>query len=120
MITLALALPAAAGLIAAVLGGTKAGIMVAVVVNFSAAIGRLSFESIVQRDGPATNRGQAFARFETRFQLGWVIAAVLPVVLEIPGSAGFMLVGVVATAAVLNYVAGVRADDRSERAAPHS
>ncbi len=119
MITLALALPAAAGLIAAVLGGTKAGIMVAVVVNFSAAIGRLSFESIVQRDGPATNRGQAFARFETRFQLGWVIAAVLPVVLEIPGSAGFMLVGVVATAAVLNYVAGVRADDRSERAAPH-
>jgi hypothetical protein len=120
MITLALALPAAAGVIAAVLGGTKAGIMVAVVVSFSAAIGRLSFESIVQRDGPATNRGQAFARFETRFQLGWVIAAVLPVVLEIPGSVGFMLVGVVATAAVLNYVAGVRADDPSRRAVPRA
>ena len=84
--------------------------MVAVVVNFSAAIGRLSFESIVQRDGPATNRGEAFARFETRFQLGWVIAAVLPVLLEIPGSVGFLLVGVVAAAAVVNYVAGIRAD----------
>jgi hypothetical protein len=108
MITLALGLPALAGLVAALLGGAGAGIAVAAVVNFAAAIGRLSFESIVQRDGPATNRGQAFARFETRFQLGWVIAAVLPVVLEIPGSVGFLLVGSVCAAAVMNYVAGIR------------
>jgi hypothetical protein len=119
MITLALGLIAVVGLIAAVLGGTRAGIAVAVVVSFSAAIGRLSFESIVQRDGPETNRGQAFARFETRFQLGWVIAAVLPVVLEIPGSVGFMLVGIVAAAAVVNYVAGVRADESQHQAVPH-
>jgi hypothetical protein len=108
MITLALGLPALAGLAAALLGGATVGIAVAAVVNFAAAIGRLSFESIVQRDGPATNRGQAFARFETRFQLGWVIAAVLPVVLEIPGSVGFLLVGSVCAAAVMNYVAGIR------------
>jgi hypothetical protein len=117
MITLALALPAVAGLVAALLGGTRAGIAVAVVVSFSAAIGRLSFESIVQRDGPETNRGQAFARFETRFQLGWVVAAVLPVLLEIPGSVGYLLVGVVAAAAVFNYVAGVRTDDPASRVA---
>lgn len=109
MITLALGLPAAAGLVGAVIGGAAAGIAVAAVVAFSAAIGRLSFESIVQRDGPATNRGQAFARFETRFQLGWVIAAVLPVLLEIPGSVGFLLVGAVCAAAVVNYVAGIKA-----------
>lgn len=109
MITLALAGPAIAGLVAAVLGGARAGIAVAAVVGFSAAIGRLSFESIVQRDGPETNRGQAFARFETRFQLAWVIAAVLPVLLEIPGSVGFLLVGAVCAAAVVNYVAGIRA-----------
>lgn len=111
MITVALGLVASAGLISAVVGGLRAGIAVAVVVNFSAAIGRLSFESIVQRDGPEANRGQAFARFETRFQLGWVIAAVLPVLLEVPGSVGYMLVGVVATAAVTNYVAGVRVNN---------
>ena len=116
MITLALGLPAFVGLAAAVVGGSGAGIAVAVVVSFSAAIGRLSFESIVQRDGPSTNRGQAFARFETRFQLGWVIAAVLPVLIEIPGSVGFMLVGVVTSAAVVNYVAGVRTDDPARRA----
>ncbi len=108
MITLALGLPAAAGLVAAVFGGARAGIAVAAVVSFAAAICRLSFESIVQRDGPETNRGQAFARFETRFQLGWVIAAVLPVLLEIPGSVGFLLVGSVCAAAVMNYVAGIK------------
>ncbi len=109
MITLALGLPAIAGLVGAVVGGSRAAIAVAVVVSFSAAICRLSFESIVQRDGPATNRGQAFARFETRFQLGWVVAAVLPVLLEIPGSVGLLLVGAVCAAAVMNYVAGIRA-----------
>jgi hypothetical protein len=109
MITVALVLPAVAGLLAAALGGAAAGITVAVVVNFSAAICRLSFESIVQRDGPATNRGQAFARFETRFQLGWVVAAVIPVMLEMPGAAGYLLVGVVTAAATVNYRAGIDA-----------
>jgi hypothetical protein len=109
MLVVALGLPAAAGLVAALFGGPRMGIMVAAVVNFAAAVGRLSFESIVQRDGPATNRGQAFARFETRFQLGWVVAAVLPVVIEIPGSVGFLLVGVVCAAAVFNYTAAIRA-----------
>jgi hypothetical protein len=122
MITLALALPAAAGLVAAALGGDRAGIAVAMVVSFAAAICRLSFESIVQRDGPEANRGQAFARFETRFQFGWVVAAVLPVVLETPGSVGYLLVGVVSLAAVVNYVAGVRADvaERERRPAPRA
>jgi hypothetical protein len=109
MITVALVLPAVAGLVAAVVGGARMGIAVAVVVNFAAALSRLSFESIVQRDGPATNRGQAFARFETRFQLGWVIAAVLPVLLEKPGSVGYVLVGAVTAAAVVNYRAGLAA-----------
>lgn len=109
MITLALGLPAAVGIGAAIIGGSRAGIAVAATVGFAAAIGRLSFESIVQRDGPETNRGQAFARFETRFQLGWVVAAVLPVLLEIPGSVGFLLIGAVCAAGVVNYVAGIRA-----------
>ena len=122
MIMLALALPAAAGLAAAAVGGNRAGIAVAMVVNFAAAICRLSFESIVQRDGPVANRGQAFARFETRFQFGWVVAAVIPVVLETPGSVGYLLVGVVSLAAVVNYVAGVRADaaERARRPAPRA
>jgi hypothetical protein len=110
MITVALALPAAAGLAAAVAGGNRAGIAVAFVVGFAAAVCRLSFESIVQRDGPAANRGQAFARFETQFQFGWVIAAVLPVLVPMPGRVGYLMLGAVCLAAVVSYVTGIRAD----------
>ncbi len=109
MIAAALGLAAVVGLVAAAIGGNRAGIGVSMAVAFSAAVGRLSFESIVQRDGPDVNRGQAFATFETRFQLGWVIAAVLPVLLEMPGRIGYLLIGLVMAASVVNYVAGVRA-----------
>jgi hypothetical protein len=109
MITVALVLPAIVGVVGAVVGGPRAGIAVVAAVNLAAAIGRLSFESIVQRDGPATNRGQAFATFETRFQAGWVASAVLPVLIEMPGSVGLLLVGLVCGAAVVNYRAGLAA-----------
>lgn len=118
MLTLALAIPAAAGLAGALLGGTTAGIAVAVTVNFAAAIGRLAFDSLVQRDGPQANRGQAFARFETEFQLAWVVAAVLPVLIEMPGRLGLLLVGAVGAASVVNFRIGLHAaDGRTERAA---
>ena len=112
MVLVALTLPALAGLWAAVVGGAVAGIVVASCANFAAAVGRLSFESLVQRDGPVTNRGQAFAMFETRFQLGWVIAAVVPVLFNLPGRAGFALVGLVMASAVLNYLLAATAARR--------
>lgn len=104
MLTVALVLPLAVGAIATVLGGNVAGIALAASVNLAAALGRLSFESIVQRDGPATNRGEAFAQFETRFQAGWVIGAVIPVVIDMPATAGYLLVAVVAGSAAANYL----------------
>lgn len=115
MIGLALGLPAVAGLVATATGGDRAGIALAFVVGFSAAICRLSFESIVQRDGPAANRGQAFARFETQFQFGWVVAAVLPVLLPMPGRIGYLMVGAVMVAALVSYVTGVRTDEAIAR-----
>jgi hypothetical protein len=108
MLVGALVLSAAAGVGAAILGGVAAGVMLAVVVNFSAAVGRLAFESIVQRDAPQANRGRAFAKFETRFQLAWAIAGLIPVIIEIPGWVGFLVVGLVCGAAAVNYIAGTR------------
>lgn len=108
MLALALALSGIAGVVAALIGGPTAGIAVALVVNLSAALGRLAFDSMLQRDGPAANRGQAFALFETRFQLAWVAAAVVPVLFDLPGRAGLFLVGAVAASAVVNYLAGTR------------
>lgn len=117
MLALALGLSGTAGVIAALVGGPPAGIAVALVVNLSAALGRLAFDSMLQRDGPAANRGQAFALFETRFQLAWVAAAVVPVLFDLPGRAGLFLVGAVAASAVFNYLAGSRGA-REATAAP--
>jgi len=103
MIVSALALPAAVGLATAVFGGPVAGIALAGSVNFSAAICRLAFESIVQRDAPGVNRGQVFARYETRFQFGWVVGATVPVMLAMPGELGFALIGLVAVGGVWWY-----------------
>jgi hypothetical protein len=121
MLVGALALSAVAGIGAALTGGVMAGVMLAVAVNFAAAVGRLAFESIVQRDAPQANRGRAFARFETRFQLAWAIAGLIPVIIEIPGWVGFLVVGVVCAVAVANYVAGTRSSAlrlRRRRRAP--
>jgi hypothetical protein len=108
MIVVALVLPTLAGVGGAIVGGKLAGVVLAVVVNFGAALGRLAFESIVQREAPSANHGQAFARFETRFQFGWVIAATVPVVIEIPGALGYLLVGLMTAVALVNYSAGAR------------
>ena len=51
-------------------------------VALGANIARQSFDSVLQRDAPEAARGRAFARFETLFQLVWVIGALLAVVLE--------------------------------------
>lgn len=104
----ALVLAAVAGFGAAGAGGVISGIALAVTVNFAASLGRLAFESIVQREAPQANRGRAFARFETRFQLAWVVAGLLPVVVTVPGQLGFLLVGTMCAVAVGNVVTGAR------------
>lgn len=46
---------------------------------------RLGFEALVQREAPEAVRGRAFARFETLFQLVWVIGAGLGTLIPIRG-----------------------------------
>ena len=98
MLTVALLVCAGAGL--AVAGARRAvgAVVLAGVLNLMAALGRLNFESIVQRDAPGANRGRAFAVFETRFQLAWAIGAFVAVALQVSGSIGFLIVGAVAVA----------------------
>ena len=50
-------------------------------------------------------------RFETQFQFGWVVAAVLPLLLPMPGRVGYLMVGAVMVAALVSYAAGVRAEE---------
>jgi MFS family permease len=104
MLTIALLVCAGAGLSVAVLGGPLGAVVLAAVLNLMAALGRLNFESIVQRDAPGANRGRAFAVFETRFQLAWAIGAFIAVALQASGPVGFVIVGAVAVAASVHLL----------------
>lgn len=104
MLSISLLVCAAAGLGVAVLGGPVGAVVLAGVLNLMASLGRLSFESIVQRDAPGANRGRAFAVFETRFQLAWALGAFVAVAIQVDGWIGFLVVGLAAAGASI-YIA---------------
>jgi hypothetical protein len=102
--------PALVTLFSARAVGRGAFLVVASAIAVGAAAGRVAFDSLVQRDAPDFARGRAFARFETRFQLVWVIGGVLAVAL-VPVSArtAFFLTCLVLGFAGLSYLGAVRA-----------
>ena len=50
-----------------------------VVLGGAAAVARQGFDALVQTHAPGASHGRSFARFETRFQLGWVAGAIAAV-----------------------------------------
>jgi len=108
MLLAALAVTAVAGVLTALVAGKGSATLCAALVGFSAALARLGFDATLQRDAPDANQGRAFAQFETRFQLGWVLAAFIPVAIPIPGALGFLLVGIVAAVGLVWYLIGMR------------
>ena len=68
----------------------------------------MRFDAIVQRDAPDADRARSFARFETRFQLAWVLGAFVPVVIHMPRSAGFAILAITCTVAAATYATGRR------------
>jgi hypothetical protein len=88
--------------------GLAAAAMLSLTVGTSSSAGKQAFDSIVQRDAPDANRGRTFARFETRFQIVWVIGALLPVMISIPIQAGFFMVSGAAVFATVSYLLGMR------------
>ena len=115
MLLAALVLTGAAGVAAALAVGKATAALLAGIVGFSAAIARLGFDATVQQEAPDANQGRAFAQFETRFQLSWVLAAFVPVAISIPIGLGFLLVGVVSLSGALWYTMGIRSSRVSGR-----
>ena len=76
-------------------------------VGLGANVGRQAFDSILQRDAPDAARGRFFARFETRFQLAWVVGALVPVVFQSSTRAGLTVLGTVFAVALAACLAGV-------------
>lgn len=89
-------------------GSRISAAMLAAFVGIAASAGRLSFDAIVQRDAPDADRARSFARFETRFQLAWVIGGFIPVVASMPLTFGFGVIAIVCTVAAATYLTGRR------------
>jgi hypothetical protein len=109
MLIVALSVGVAGGLTAAWWGGLGASMLLAGIVALMATGSRLAFDSLVQRDAPDANRGRSFAAFELRFQIVWVVGAVVPVLVTIPARAGFLVIAATAGFALFTYTAGQRA-----------
>jgi hypothetical protein len=91
------------GVISALVGSITAGIVLAGVVNGFGAVGKLAFDSIVQRHAPDANRSRVFAQYETRNQLFQVAGGLMAVLLVPSGAVGFACVGAYAAFTTAYY-----------------
>jgi hypothetical protein len=105
MILAALIAMGVAGLLSAVMSDLAGALLMALVIGLTSNAAKQAFDSIVQRDAPDANRGRAFAKFETRFQLWWVVGALVPVVFGslVSPNLGFLLIGLGTAAGAIWY-----------------
>lgn len=106
ILTGALGLVVVGGMLSLVLSEVAGAAVLGACVGFAAGSGKLAFDSILQRDAPDANRGRAFAKFETRFQIFYVVGAFLPVAFVMSAKVGFAIVTAVAVFATASYVVG--------------
>ena len=108
---IALAVVAAFG----ALGATRSlVIFAALVLGLAASIGRQGFDALVQSRAPHTRRGVAFARFETRFQFGWVGGAVAATAIAAPIRVSMAVVAAGLVPAALFYLQSIAEVHRTD------
>jgi MFS family permease len=78
---------------AAIWYGITVVLAAAFVVGFAQTLGKLSLDSMIQRDVEEHAHSSAFARSETRLQLAWVIGGAIGVFLPLRGGLAFALAG---------------------------
>jgi MFS family permease len=94
--------------LAAFTGGTFGFAIAGLGVGVGAAAAKLGFDSLLQRDGPDAVRGRAFAKFETRFQIAWVIGGLLGII-PLDDQVGLIALAMLVGFASLSYLAALRA-----------
>ena len=84
-----------------------AALILATVVGLGASVAKTAFDATVQRVAPDADRSRLFARFESIFQLVWVVGALLPTLFAIPLLAGFVIVAITVIATSAVFVVGM-------------
>lgn len=118
LLGLVLAVAGLVGIVVAVSADRPTVAVFVFVVGLASSLGKLAFDAIVQRDAPDANQGRSFARFETRFQLTWVLGALVPVVAPngiLPIQAGLVILSTAAAIACFLYLGGIAAVARGRR-----
>ena len=104
LIFYSLVLCALAGVLTAFSGSLWVQPILTFAAGFATTAAKPSFDSIVQRNVAPAILGRAFAKFETRLQIVWVLCAIVAVVIELPLKPGDLLIGLAcAVAAAFNF-----------------
>ncbi len=114
ILTAVLAMVCGVAVIAARLDDRFGLVLLAFAMGLADGIGQLAFDAIVQRDGSEGSRGRSFARFEASFQLAWVGAALVPVVVGVPAWVACITMAAAAGASALAYAVGRHLSPRAE------
>jgi hypothetical protein len=108
MLAAAIITSATLAMFGALAGGVFGFALSGLAVAVGAATGKLGFDSLLQRDGPDAVRGRAFARFEARFQLAWVVGALLGII-PLNHQIGLLALGLTIAFAGASYLGALRA-----------
>ncbi|MEX2276070.1 MAG: hypothetical protein WEA10_10980 [Actinomycetota bacterium] len=81
-------------------------------VGAASELGRLAFQSLMQRQAPEGALGRVFVRYEVQFQLAWVLGALLPAVLPIEFRGGILVLAAFYTIVVISYLTWPRIERR--------
>lgn len=104
MVVTSLAVEAAAAFIAAQFFGLPAAAFLSLAAGYAWGTAKFAFDGLLQATVAPGNRGRAFTRSETVFQLAWVVGAIIPTGLTIDVRIGLILAGVTALVAQTLYV----------------
>src|SRR5664280_173080 len=118
MLTASLWLVAAAGLLGWLFPHQALQALVAAAVGAAGAVAKPSFDALVQQHVRESDQGRAFARFETRLQLMWVIGSLVGVVLSLSIPAGNLVLAVAAIVGALSYMSALHASSADRTGGP--
>jgi hypothetical protein len=92
-------------------------VVFAVVVGITSELGRLAFQTLMQRLAPGGAYGRVFVRYEVMFQLAWVGGALIPAVAPIDLRGAFLILAALYLIAGVGYLTpDLMARRREERA----
>ncbi len=109
----ALAIEAAAAFITAQIFGLTAAVVLAASAGLAWGTAKFGFDALLQKTTTREQRGAAFTRAETIFQLLWVLGALLPVAFTVSSTVGLSFAGAAALFAQVVIVSGLLVEARN-------